>query len=501
MISLVREEKLEKFYKYLESVSISDKEKNDIRFLVQFLRGRTNPELSNRTFLFYGSPGTGKSFLAEKILGLLDGVRILYAGCANLNKKGIMRCYGLDGIYRSLEKGKEYVIFIDDLRYVADYDDCGDIEDSDLKSLMKILECVKKSKNRTVFICTVNDFEFQEAVHDRIEVKIEMSLPSEENRAAFIRNNYSEYIPKDMFSYVNNNLIGYNYRDIPELIKIAYRQGNGEITKKSLREAFRTHTPSSMMDYPLVKSLELRFNDVIGRSVEKKVLKNVIRLVKNPELVKKFGLKKCNLVIFHGPNGTGKSFMARALAGELEYSLMDYGAKHFYARGPTEGINSLMKMATRFKNCVIFIDEAEKIFDRKSLDLDEGPLIGEFNRLIEGAGEKRIEAVLVLAANNLQKLPKSLLDRAITIGFKQPDYTERLGFIKKMLTQADTKEFDIIPEELATMTDGLSFRDLQRLWRDAVQEALDKDTHVSMKDFKNTLNKRKEDENIRGYVG
>lgn len=493
MKSLIDEKKISNFYKYLDTVSLTQKEKNDIKFLIQYLKGKTQPKLSNKTFLFYGDPGLGKSYIVESIIDLLKGVKVIYLGCSNLKNSNIARCNSLQEAYSELEKTEECVIFIDDFKYVADYQEVdGDekLANHERKTLMRIIEHVKRSKNRIIFLSTLNDLDdLEEAICDRIEVRIEIEIPSERNRSSFVKSHYSKCMPKREISYLNKNLVGYNYREIPEVIKIAYREGKGKITRDSIKEALNQHTPSSLSGYDLMKGVKLKFDGVIGRNEVKGELTNLMRFIKKPEDAKRFDIKKCNILLFHGRPGTGKSYMAKALAGELGYSLLDYDASRFYRWGAISGVRDLIRVAKRFKNCVVFVDEADKLFDKKvlELDADTGPVIGELNRLLEGVNDKQVESVIVFTANHLHRFPQSFLDRVRVIEFKLPDHIERQDFIKKKLANVSRKEFEINREEAAALTQNCSFRDLEKVWRDAVMIAVSKGTNVNMKIFKEAL--------------
>ena len=349
----------DEFNKFLDTTNLDESEKRYMRYIVEYFEGKHPVELSNKTYLLWGEPGIGKTFLVEKLLKILDAP-IHYLGFTNLKQKGIIRYNGLWELSENL-KDEDCLIFMDDLNTIFQVSDLGEIDVDHKNQFMKILENVKRSAKRKIFIATTNDIcGMPPALMDRFDVMIEPDLPSIKNKRDFLENNFSRFLKKQQIKHISQNSIGSNFRDLPKILKLSYNLGQGNITSKSIKEALKMHTPSGL-PFNMIKGVKTNFKDVAGRSDIKKSLQKVVSLYKNRKLSGKLGLKRNNLLIFSGPPGTGKSLMARALAGETGFPIINFRARAIQ----TSGIDRVLKLARRYGNCILFVDEAEKILGKR----------------------------------------------------------------------------------------------------------------------------------------
>ena len=75
---------IDSFNEILDNSSLSNVDKNNIRYIFEYFKGKHNPKLASRSFLFYGDPGLGKTFLAEELLKAIN-CEVLYMGCETFN--------------------------------------------------------------------------------------------------------------------------------------------------------------------------------------------------------------------------------------------------------------------------------------------------------------------------------------------------------------------------------------------------------------------------------
>jgi len=334
--------------------------------------------------------------------------------------------------------------------------------------LMQILELVKRNPSKLLLV-TLNDLNrLDEQMIDRIEVKICFELPSTEHKYRFLSTNYHLYLSKKMCQFAANNSIGYNYRDLPELIKLAYRLGHEKINMRSLTEAMRIYYPTQLYEFDVFNAVDTKLENIIGKPQAMTTVKRVVEQYKNESLNDRMGLRRGNLLLFHGPPGTGKSFMARAIAGEIGFPLISVQMRNLCDGGPFQSIDMILDMAKRYRNCVIFIDEADKFLGRESYGEDTA-VLGELHRCLDGVDAQEIQSILILAANDVTRFGETLLDRFVLVPFELPSFDDRLVYFKGKIDKVSKQmKCEFTSQDLATRTEQMTYREMDRVWNDAM---------------------------------
>jgi len=449
-----------RFDNLLKNSSIRDSDKKNIRFILEYFQKKHDPNLASRSFLFQGAAGVGKTYLAQKLLDILDK-EIIYMGCAKY--KGV-RCDSFTDIIDIIDNDKQQIVFLDDLNYLFSKEDY-DVSSEDKKDFMSLLEIVKSNPNKFIIATLNNIWDLDERMLDRIEVKIKFDLPSEDNKLNYLQKCFKKYLTKPMMVYLSNNSIGYNYRDLPELIRRTYRLGNGRLNMKGLKGALKTYKPTQLYGFDICNVVGTDMRDVVGKEEASTAVKKIIMVNKKEELSSKLGLKRSNLLLFHGLAGTGKTFMAKAVAGELGYPLISVSGQTIFSQiDPFTGINDVVNLAKRYKNCIIFIDEADKLIGNDPMAGDN-ILMGTFQSAIEGIDAKTIKCIFIVAVNDVTRIGASLRDRFVNVEFKLPTYNERLLFCKRKISEVPVK-VHIEQEKFAKMTQKMSYRQIERVWND-----------------------------------
>ncbi len=196
-----------------------------------------------------------------------------------------------------------------------------------------------------------------------------------------------------------------------------------------------TMTSITAIDGQSVSKDKFSFNSVAGNDEAKESLKDIVDFLKNPEKYASYGARMPKGVILYGDPGTGKTLLAKAIAGEAKvpfYAVSGSDFVQMYVGVGASRIRNLFKKAKTHGKAVIFIDEIDAIGKKrssnKSGNSDEKDQT--LNALLtEMSGFKESEGIVVIAATNrLDILDEALLrpgrfDRHIEVSL--PDINAR----------------------------------------------------------------------------
>ena len=221
---------------------------------------------------------------------------------------------------------------------------------------------------------------------------------------------------------------------------------------------------------------KVKFSDVAGSVEEKEELQEIVDFLKNPKKYQQLGAKIPKGVLLYGAPGTGKTLLARAVAGEA-------GVKFFYISGSdfvemlvgvgASRVRSLFADAKKEAPSVVFIDEIDAVGRKRGAGLGGGQDEREqtLNQiLVEMDGFDVTSNVIVMAATNrVDVLDPALLrpgrfDRRIMVNMPDADEREAILHIharKKPLAK------DVDLHEVALSTVGFTGADLENLLNEA----------------------------------
>lgn len=219
-----------------------------------------------------------------------------------------------------------------------------------------------------------------------------------------------------------------------------------------------------------VATSDVRFSDVAGLDEEKAELEEVVDFLKNPDKYTKLGAKIPKGVLLSGSPGTGKTLLAKAVAGESGVKYLAISGSEFiekYVGVGASRIRGLFKEARKNAPCIIFIDEIDAVGSKR----DEAGHNSEHNQTIEqllaemdGFGSKR-DVIVLAATNRFDSLDPALtrpgrFDRKISIGL--PDITGRKDILKiHSKDKPLSDEIDL--DKIAYNTAGFSGAELENL--------------------------------------
>ena len=241
------------------------------------------------------------------------------------------------------------------------------------------------------------------------------------------------------------------------------------------------------------KSVKITFADVAGIEEAKAEVQEIIDFLKDPQKFQKLGGKIPKGVLLVGAPGTGKTLLARAIAGEAGVPFFSISGSDFVEMFVGVGasrVRDLFEQAKKSAPCIIFIDEIDAVGRHRGAGLGGGHDEREqtLNQLlVEMDGFEANQGVIIIAATNRPDvLDPALLrpgrfDRQVVV--PQPDVKGRLEILKVHTRNIPVDE-NVNLEEIARGTPGFSGADLENLVNEAALLAARKGkTKVEKSDF------------------
>ena len=223
------------------------------------------------------------------------------------------------------------------------------------------------------------------------------------------------------------------------------------------------------------RKTKIKFKDVAGLDEEKEELIEIVDFLKRPEKFTKMGAKVPKGVLLYGKPGTGKTLIAKAIAGEADVPFISMSGSEFiemFAGLGASRVRKLFDKARKMAPCIVFIDEIDAIGARRTsnsgAETENNQTLNQL--LVEMDGFSSEETIIVLAATNRpEMLDKALLrpgrfDRQITI--PAPDLKGRLDILK---IHSENKRIsdDVNLESIAEDTAGFTGAELANILNEA----------------------------------
>ena len=254
---------------------------------------------------------------------------------------------------------------------------------------------------------------------------------------------------------------------------------------------------SKVYDTETTKS-KITFGDVAGLDEEKQEMIEIVDFLKNPDKFYEMGAKIPRGVLLCGKPGTGKTLIAKAIAGEANVPFISMSGSEFiemFAGLGASRVRKLFEKAKKIAPCIVFIDEIDAVGSKRTsgsgAESENNQTLNQL--LVEMDGFDTEETIIVLAATNRpEMLDKALLrpgrfDRQINIAL--PDLNGREAILK---IHAKDKKFaeNIDLKNIAEDTAGFSGAELANILNEAaIIATINKHDAITNKDIEDATKK------------
>jgi transitional endoplasmic reticulum ATPase len=483
--------------------------------------------------LLYGPPGTGKTLLAKAVANESQAHFISISGPEIMSK-----FYGesearLREIFKEAREKAPSIIFVDEIDSIAPKREevTGEVERRVVSQMLSLMDGLEARGKVIVIAATNRPNAIDPALRrpGRFDREIEIKVPDKKGRkdilAIHSRNmplaaDGQEYpVDIDKIASVSHGYVG---ADLEYLCKEAAMKclrrllpvldlQEEKLPPETLDKLIVNHddftkalievTPSGMREV-FIENPDIKWEEVGGLEDVKRELQEAVEWpMKYPGLYDKLGHNMPRGILLHGPSGTGKTLLAKAVATQSEANFISVRGPELLSKwvGESErGIREIFKRARQSSPCVVFFDEIDSIAPIRGAGGETAVTERVVSQLLtELDGMENMHGVIVLAATNrADMIDPALLrpgrfDKIIQIPL--PDKESRKSILKinaekipTITETSDPKHIDF--EKLSEITDGLSGADTASIANTAVSLVIHEflDSHPDVKDIEKT---------------
>jgi transitional endoplasmic reticulum ATPase len=473
--------------------------------------------------LLYGPPGTGKTLLAKAVANESNAHFISISGPEIMSK-----FYGesearLREIFKEAKEKSPSIIFIDEIDSIAPKREevTGEVERRVVSQLLSLMDGLEARGKVIVIAATNRPNAIDPALRrpGRFDREIEIKVPDKKGRKDILmihtRNMpLSDDVNLDKVASISHGYVGADLeylckegamkclrRLLPELNLEDEKLPPETLDKlivnaDDFQNAIREVTPSGMREV-FIENPDVSWDEVGGLENVKRELQEAVEWpMKYPTLYTKLGHRMPRGILLHGPSGTGKTLMAKAVATESEANFISVRGPELLSKwvGESErGIREIFRRARQASPCVIFFDEIDSIAPIRGVGGETAVTERVVSQLLtELDGIESLHGVVVLAATNRADMIDTALlrpgrfDKIILVPLPDKEGRKKIleinmkeiPVIRESITNGIKNPDYVDIEKIAEVTDGMSGADVASIANTAVSlvihEFLDK---------------------------
>jgi transitional endoplasmic reticulum ATPase len=461
--------------------------------------------------LLHGPPGTGKTLLAKAVANESNSHFISISGPEIMSK-----FYGesearLREIFKEAREKAPSIIFVDEIDSIAPKREevTGEVERRVVSQLLSVMDGLEARGKVVVIAATNRPNALDPALRrpGRFDREIEIRVPDKRGRLEVLQIHtrnmpLDKDVDQDRIAAVTHGFVGADLeylckeaamkclrKLLPEL-NLQDEKVSPEtlqkliIEKNDFENAIREITPSALREV-YVEPPEVKWDDIGGLDTVKRELQEAVEWpMRFPDMYKQLGHTVPKGILLHGPSGTGKTMLAKAVATESEANFISIKGPELMSKwvGESEkGIRDIFRKARQASPCVIFFDEVDSVAPIRGGGM-EGLGGGHSSSermmsqlLTEMDGMQEMHDVVVIAATNrIDMMDTALLrpgrfDKIIYIPNPDKNTRER---ILQIHVKGKPISDDIDLKRLVDMTEGFSGADVSSVANTAVSLVL-----------------------------
>ncbi len=462
--------------------------------------------------LLYGVPGTGKTLLAKAVANETNAHFTSISGPEIMSK-----FYGesearLREIFKEAREKSPSIIFIDEIDSIAPKREevTGEVERRVVSQMLALMDGLEGRGKVIVIAATNRPNALDPALRrpGRFDREIEIRIPDKKGRHEILlihtRNMpLSDDVNLEKLAAITHGFVGADLeylckeaamkclrRLLPE-INLADEKIPAETLEKLVvndedyRFALREVTPAGMREVYIEKP-DIKWDQIGGLENVKLELQEAVEWpMKYPLFYSKLGYRTPRGILLHGPSGTGKTLLAKAVATESEANFISIKGPELLSKwiGESErGIREVFRRARQASPCVIFFDEIDSIAPTRGMGETAVTEKVVSQLLTELDGIETLHGVVVIAATNrADMIDRALLrpgrfDKMVLVPI--PDKAGRLKILeinskdipmeREIGTQNGINPDYVDLDKIAEATDGFSGADVASIANTAV---------------------------------
>jgi len=518
----------------LDDVSALEEKKKVLKesFVVPYREDRYS-DFGASGAIFHGTSGTGKTHLAECLIGEL--------GFDCIHKPTLDSYDATETLRQIHEKALESqpcVVFIENLELIASSGIFEEsevtVDEQEIAVLNEMLDDFDDAENAVIFLATTSNLSgLHRAVRrtGRIDLTMEVGLPDAERRRKVIKDELRdssddgvspsfEGVDQEAFDDASDGLTTADVVEVAERVARESFSHDGEIDVEQealveavteVREEADDPTSDSTEEADTTveeepEMPEIGYDDVGGLEKPKRLLKEAIEWPrKHPDLTDSFDIDSSKGILLHGPPGNGKTLLAKAVANETDSTFVSVNGPEIYDSyvGESEGnIRRIFERAREEAPAVVFIDEIDSLAGKRDFVDSTAVYAHVVNQLLsEMDGLEELEDVVVIGAtNNASSMDPAVLrpgrfDRKILVD--QPDEEGRKEIFEVHTEGRDLAD-DVTTEWLVKNTDDTySGAEIEAVCEEAAMSAMRRcveddieETEMKREDFERAFRRR-----------
>ncbi len=227
-------------------------------------------------------------------------------------------------------------------------------------------------------------------------------------------------------------------------------------------------TTKKTKDTPKIKKAKIGFDDIVGHKQIKERLKDIIKIIKNPEILERFDTPVPKGLLIYGPVSVGKSMLAEAFAKEAELSYMEISGSNLFE---LDYIKEVYKIASKNAPCVVILED----IDIKGIM--QGTItnvsFSDIAKVLESINEMVFTIATAESLDEIDPVLTSSQKLDYLLEVTELDKDARRFFIEKIMHKPHDPTIDI--ERIVRYIAGMSALELERLGRMAALSVVEQE--------------------------